>query len=256
VSVVVSLTAAGDALARRLLALEPQLRHLHRPAPFAERVQGLFAAGEGLILICATGIAVRVLAPVLRSKLDDPPVLVLDEQGRFVIPLLSGHEGGANEWARQLAERLGAQCVITSAAAYTHPVWVAGLGCERGCPAELMHELLERTLAAHGVELGALGALASIDLKRDEPGMRTLAERLGRPLAFYPAEALRAVEHRLTQRSEHVFRATGCYGVAEAAALVHAAALAGADAELVVPKQKNTRATVALARAYRSPDHA
>jgi cobalt-precorrin 5A hydrolase len=248
-STVVSLTPAGAALAQKLLALFPALTHLHQPKPFAGTVRERFSQGEPLMLICATGIAVRVLAPALKSKYDDPPVLVLDETGRFVIPLLSGHEGGANEWARQVAEKLGAHCAMTTTERYTHPVWVAGIGCERGCPAEVMAELLAQTLREQAAELTAL---ASIDIKSDERGMQELAERLGLPLVFYPAERLRTVEERLTQRSEHVFAATGCYGVAEAAALVHAEQLAHSSAELVIPKHKNARATVALARAYQS----
>lgn len=255
-SIVVSLTPAGAALAVRLSRLFPELRQLHQPRPFADTVQRCFTAGEGLILICASGIAVRVLAPVLKSKHEDPPVLVLDEAGRFVVPLLSGHEGGANEWGRRVAEALGAQCVVTSAAPYTHPLWVAGLGCERGCPAPLMRTLLEETLAQHQLQPTLLTALASIELKSDEAGMAQLAQELGLPIAFYPAQALRSVEERLTQRSEHVFAATGCYGVAEAAALVHAEQLAGAPAELVIAKHKNARATFALARAYRNLEHA
>ena len=99
--------------------------------PFAERVQQAFRDGDALVMICATGIVVRTLAPVIVSKHSDPPVLVLDEAGRYVVPLLSGHEGGANELARQLAQLLGAELVITSASPYLQPVYCAGMGCER-----------------------------------------------------------------------------------------------------------------------------
>jgi cobalt-precorrin 5A hydrolase len=74
-----------------------------------------FAHKENLVCIMATGIVVRHLAPFLRGKDRDPAVVVLDEGGRFAISLLSGHLGGANDLARQVAAALGGTPVITTA---------------------------------------------------------------------------------------------------------------------------------------------
>lgn len=68
-----------------------------------------------LVFIMASGIVVRVIAPLIWDKKNDPAVLVLDERGRYVIPLLSGHLGGANELANELAAALCAQAVLTTA---------------------------------------------------------------------------------------------------------------------------------------------
>ena len=74
-----------------------------------------FAQGQSLVCIMAAGIVVRKLAPLLKSKDRDPAVLVVDEEGRFVVSLLSGHLGGANDLARRVAEDLGGTPVITTA---------------------------------------------------------------------------------------------------------------------------------------------
>lgn len=252
----ISLTDPGRALAERLLALMPDAEHLYRPQPFQDVVQERVLAGHRLILLCAVGIAVRTLGPVLRDKYQDPAVLMLDEHGRFVVPILSGHEGGANEWARQVAEFLGAQAVITGAQRYTQPLLVAGLGCNRGCPVEPLLALLGETLADHGLRRSDLHGLASIELKRDEAGLHQLAAELNLPIAFYPAAVLKEYSDRLSRKSEIVFRETGCYGVAEAAALAHAERLVSHDfrAELIIPKQKNADATLAVARIYGNRD--
>ena len=255
---IISLTDPGRALAARLLMLIPGAEHLYRPQAFQNVVRDRFQAGHRLILLCAVGIAVRTLGPVLRDKYQDPAVLVLDEHGRFVVPILSGHEGGANEWARQIAEFLGARAVITGAQRYTQPLLVAGVGCNRGCALEPLLMLLDQTLARHGLQRSDVRALASIELKRDEPGLQRLAETLGAPISFYPATVLNEYSDRLSHKSEIVFRETGCYGVAEAAALAHAERLVSHDfrAELIILKQKNADATLAVARIYGNRDDA
>ena len=68
-----------------------------------------------LVFICACGIAVRTIAPFVKNKKEDFAVVVCDEDGKFAISLLSGHLGGANELAENVAEILGGQAVITTA---------------------------------------------------------------------------------------------------------------------------------------------
>lgn len=70
---------------------------------------------NAMLFIGACGIAVRAIAPYITDKLKDAPVLVMDEKGRYVIPVLSGHMGGANELAVCLAKKTGAEPVITTA---------------------------------------------------------------------------------------------------------------------------------------------
>ena len=182
---VVALTEAGRRLGERLAATLDDAELWYRPEPFVERVQQAFQAGDALIMICATGIAVRAIAPVVISKRQDPPVVVLDEAGCFVVPLLSGHEGGANELARQLAELIDAQLVITTANPYLQPVYCVGMGCERGCETRELHDLLAASLACATLGLAQIDSINSIDLKSNEGGLIALADALDKPFRVF-----------------------------------------------------------------------
>ena len=252
---IVALTEAGLKLAQRLEAQLNNAELLYKPKPFAVKIQQYFQAGERLILICATGIAVRTLAPVLQSKLTDPAVLVLDEAGQFVIPLLSGHEGGANDWAAEVSTLLDAQTVITTAKPYLRPVYTIGMGCERGCPEENLQSLLDQCLERAGLGLDSIASINSIDIKADEVGLIALANTLNKPFETESADSLRGVEHLLSTKSDYVFGVVGVYGVAESTALLAAEKITGEEAELVLVKQKNTKATCAIARSYPNNKH-
>lgn len=81
----------------------------------AEWTMNQFGQADGLVYIGAAGIAVRSVAPCLKDKMTDPAVVVVDEQKRYVVSLLSGHVGGANELTLTIAGILGAEPVITTA---------------------------------------------------------------------------------------------------------------------------------------------
>ena len=74
-----------------------------------------FAVYDGIVFVCACGIAVRMIAPYVASKLSDPAVIAVDEGGRFAVSLLSGHIGKANALTERIAEIIGATAVITTA---------------------------------------------------------------------------------------------------------------------------------------------
>ena len=120
-----------------------------------------------------------------------------------------------------------------------------GIGCERGTTADEIASLTRACLDAAGLAPGAAAGVFSIDLKADEPAVHALAESLGTPARFFGAAVLEREAPRLRNPSDLVFRAVGCHGVAEGAAL----AAAGAGGELIVEKTKSARGTCAIARA-------
>lgn len=129
---VFALTEQGSCLAREIKTMMGQEGHavqLYLRQEFArgeagensidgnlaQLVGSRFHSCDGMVLVMAAGIAVRVIAPHLRDKYSDPAVVVMDEKGRFAISLLSGHLGGANRLAENLGRLLGAAPVITTA---------------------------------------------------------------------------------------------------------------------------------------------
>ncbi|MBQ1862966.1 MAG: hypothetical protein II150_00050, partial [Thermoguttaceae bacterium] len=114
---VCAFTERGAKLAERVAALLPDdlVEIRGRAVPLAEWTRDSFELAAPSVFIGACGIAVRAIAPLLRDKLADPPVMVIDEAARFVIPLTSGHYGGGIELAARLARALGAEPVVTTA---------------------------------------------------------------------------------------------------------------------------------------------
>ncbi|WP_409967202.1 cobalt-precorrin 5A hydrolase [Bengtsoniella intestinalis] len=123
---IIAFTAKGALLGRKLadglegttLHVPPRLADDLGEAPYSrlEKWVGThWEEADYLIFVGATGIAVRAIAPHVKDKFLDPAVLSLDEQGRFVISLLSGHVGGGNELAVQVASIVGGQAVISTA---------------------------------------------------------------------------------------------------------------------------------------------
>ena len=297
-------TARGEALARRLAEAPPgSVSRCGGEVTLKGWTAEHFAQNEALIFVGAVGIAVRAVAPYCKSKASDPAVVAVDEGGRFAVPLLSGHLGGANALARTLAEVCGAVPVITTATdvngLFAVDLWAKAQGCalleperikrvsgallagqtvrywsawpvageapagvERaGTPeaADFALTLTPEGGALHLVPpIGVLGvgsrlspaavsAAASIDLKKEEPGLAQFCEAHGWPITFYSADQLRAVPGQFTP-SAFVAGVTGVDNVCERAA---AKASGGA---LLLPKTAGGGVTLALAVRPFAPD--
>ena len=320
--VVLALSRSGEDTAHRVAkAIDAQVhgregRVEQADAFFAnalDHARDLFAAGVPIVGVCASGILIRGVAPLLADKRAEPPVVSVSDDGSVVVPLLGGHRG-ANRLAREISEALGGVAAVTTAgdvalgvaldeppvgyalanpedakgamaamlgsagvqvkgenifgientgtgvelivtdtrqqgfetALVYHPQrFVLGLGCARNTDPAEMWEQVQAVLDEAGVAAGAVAAVASIDLKGDEPAMIEVAKRLGKPLRLFSAAELEAETTRLENPSEVVFAEVGCHGVSEGAAL----AMVGAEGSLRIAKRKTANVTVALGEA-------
>ena len=320
---VIAFTRRGAALGRTLAgALGGKL---YAPARFAAEVgaepaEDLNAwTGErwrdcrALVFVGAAGIAVRAIAPHVKDKFSDPAVVSVDEAGRFAVPLLSGHVGGANALAERVAALTGGQAAVSTATdvngLFAVDVWakeqglavtdralaravsaallegeavgfrsddgapcpagltegpaalgvwvtcrsgagpfprtlrlapkrlILGIGCRRGTAVEAIEAAAAEALA--GYEPLAVAAVATIDLKQDEPGLRAFCTARDLPLLAFSAGELAAAEGEFTP-SDFVKRVTGVDNVCERAA-------AAAGGRIVVPKLAKNGVTVAVA---------
>jgi cobalt-precorrin 5A hydrolase len=100
--------------------------------PMKEAVARSFHTRRAHVFVMAIGAVVRMIAPLLRGKASDPAVVCVDEAGRFAVPILSGHIGGANALAVRIGAALGAQPVLTTASDVQGTIAVDLLGAELG----------------------------------------------------------------------------------------------------------------------------
>lgn len=284
-----------------------------------------FEERNALLFIGACGIAVRAIAPHITDKLHDSPVLVMDEKGEYVISILSGHVGGANELAISLAEKTGAKPVITTATdvhnqfaidlfakkngltivnkdgiakvsskvlsgkritmAIEHghlgkigklprkielveypPLqkvdvvissenrefdtmlllvpkeYAVGIGCKKGKEIEKIEDFIIRHLQRVGIIPIQVFGMASIDVKRDEPGLLAWSRKEKIPFITYTAEELKSVKGDF-HRSEFVKEQVGVDNVCERAAMK----MCEPGGKLIYEKHAEDGMTIAIA---------
>jgi len=97
-----------------------------------QKIVDLFKSNDGIVCLFSLGAVIRLLAPHIKDKKTDPAVIVIDDNANFVISVLSGHLGGANELSNKIAEKIGATPVITTAADVNKTIAVDLVGRELG----------------------------------------------------------------------------------------------------------------------------
>jgi cobalt-precorrin 5A hydrolase len=199
--------------------------------------QSVFTDQEAWVLVMACGIAVRFVDGLLHDKLTDPAVVVLDEAGRNVISLSGGHEGGANELAYAVANCLGANPVITTASDVLKPL-VIGIGCKRGITSEQIKTAVLEVL--DGRPLSEVRELATIELKKDEPGLVEFCTSNKIPLRWFSKDDV-AGRVWVGKPSPWVLENVGVEGVCEPVAL-----MANSRGKLWREKTNNSGISIAI----------
>jgi cobalt-precorrin 5A hydrolase len=240
----------GLGLARRFSAPERVTLWAARPYVAAARVYegslsdlvgSLWPDHAAIIGIMASGIMVRSLAAHVGSKLSDPGVVVVDDAGRFAVSLLSGHEGGANRLAEQVAAELNGVAVVTTGSEARRRL-VVGVGARKGVSEQQVLAAIDEAVLAAGKGRADVRALATIDMKRAEAGILAAAERLAVPVQIIDRERIRALQDVLRQPG-FVEEITGVAAVCEPAAM-----LAGVQTKLLAPRTVREGVTAALAQ--------
>ncbi len=126
----IAVTAAGRAAAERLAAALPYARRYDGPA--ATALPQAFAECDAIVSFLAVGATVRIAAPLITGKYEDPGIVCVDEALRYAIPVLGGHAGGANVLARRVAGILGATAVISTASEASGSVGLDEFGADLG----------------------------------------------------------------------------------------------------------------------------
>jgi precorrin-4 C11-methyltransferase len=334
----ISITRQAGELAQKICDHLPGAEILPKEGAGAEKTatgtKGLIESAwnryDALVCIMAAGIVVRAVAGLARDKRRDPAVVVVSQDGRFVVPVLSGHLGGANRLSERIAAITGGQAVITTASdvegrtaldiwmeryalraeddgplatvmkrlvergglrlfseldtlpplppdikrcktapeadiiitwrtragleraealdrpilILNPPVVAAGIGCNRGTTEAEISRAVKEAFHASGISMNCLFRAASIDIKRDEEGLRQFCQRRGIELLFFTARELNSIKD--LNGSELVMKATGARAVCEPAALL-AAGASGSTDRLIMEKRICKDVTVAAA---------
>lgn len=353
------MTQKGGALAEALSATLPG--YIYNKENYKDGIKEWWDRADALVFIMASGIVVRCIAPYIQSKTSDPAVIVIDQNGRFVISLLSGHLGGANALAVKIAGICGGTPVITTATdvagvpamdvfakenglvienienlkyissamvekkpvviiseraidgnfpenvtviqmsapaeekscgtdicaeaagcvsntcaeekhcaaavviaadcrAYSRrfsakiPVlrirlrpYVIGVGCKKGISEGTLFEAFDDFIRLHRIDAANVQALATIDLKKDEPCILALAKKIGAKTRIYTKAAVNTVDFenaggRRIETSDFVRAVTGVGSVSEVCAYL------GSDrGKILAGKTKYSGITLALA---------
>lgn len=199
----------------------------------------MFHKYEQWVLIMTTGIASRYLQGLLKSKKEDPSVVVLDEAARFAISFCGGHEGGGNDLTVRVANATGALPVITTATEALKPL-VVGIGCRKGISEQVVHAAVTKALSHINRNIDEVRHVATVDVKAHEKGLVEWTRNNQLPLLVVSRDEIKN-RPWMMKPSAWVQKNIGVEGVCEPVAL-----LSSQSGGLVLPKFVHEGVTVAI----------
>jgi cobalt-precorrin 5A hydrolase len=141
---------------------------IHPVTDFSTLIEKLFKNYDALVFVMACGIVVRSIAPYIKDKVSDPAVLVVDEKGQHVISLLSGHIGGANKLANDVAQMTGGVPVITTATDINDVIAFDMFATKNNCQIENLKDL--KYISSELVNGGKVGFYTDCSVRGIWPG--------------------------------------------------------------------------------------
>ncbi|AEA34549.1 cobalamin (vitamin B12) biosynthesis CbiG protein [Hippea maritima DSM 10411] len=205
-----------------------------------ELFRTLFSSKKNIIAIMATGIAVRMISGLPKSKYRDPAVVVVDEGGRFAISLLSGHEGGANRLSLKISSVIGCQPVITTATESLKR-YVVGIGFRKHTTKEQLKEAILKALDIAGIMLNDVRLISTCWHKANSKSLLDASLELGLQVRFLPKFLYENELYRFERSLAEKY--IGIKNVAEASALI-----ASFNPTLILKKTVFDGVTIAIAR--------
>lgn len=197
-----------------------------------------FAEHRQWVILGASGVATRYLSGLLDSKKSDPAVVVVDEALRFAIPLVGGHEGGANELAYEISRITGASPAVTTATEALKTL-VLGIGCRKGVSSQQIDAAVLAALP-EGKSITDIREVVTVDLKVREAGLLDWAAGQALPLRIVSSKQI-AARPWVSKPSDWVQANVDLPGVCEPAALI-----ACPRGELLVAKSSLNGVSVAV----------
>jgi len=194
----------------------------------------------GLVMIMALGIVVRMIAPYIENKYKDPAVVAVDDSGQYSISALSGHEGGANALALEVATAIGAEPVITTASESSRMLSI-GIGCRKGVSKKQVSDAIKKALAKIDKKIADVRWISTIDIKKEEAALNDFASSINLPIRFFNKQDIAELQIPY-HRSETVKKNLGVYGVSEPCAI-----LASSGGQLLLKRQVIGDVTIAIA---------